>query len=72
MTKILERFNMSKAYPGGSMFPTNCKLNAKQCLRGEKQKAEMRKVPYASAVDSLMYAIICTRPCITFVVGVVS
>ena len=32
----------------------------------------MHKVPYASAVGRLMYAIVCTRPDITLVVGVVS
>ena len=32
----------------------------------------MKKVPYASAVGSLMYAMVCTRPDIAFVVGAVS
>ena len=32
----------------------------------------MRRVPYASAVGSLMYAMLCTRPDICCVVGVVS
>ena len=32
----------------------------------------MRRVPYASAVGSLMYAILCTRPDICYAVGIVS
>ena len=32
----------------------------------------MSRVPYASAVGSLMYAMVCTRPDITHVVGIVS
>ncbi|MCI64798.1 vacuolar protein sorting-associated protein 33 [Trifolium medium] len=32
----------------------------------------MKKVPYASAVGSLMYTMICTRPDIAHAVGVVS
>ena len=32
----------------------------------------MMKVPYASAIGSLMYAMVCTRPDIGYVVGVVS
>ena len=34
--------------------------------------AHMSKVPYASAVGSLMYAMVCTRPDIAHAVGVVS
>jgi hypothetical protein len=29
----------------------------------------MKQIPYASVVGSLMYAQICTRPDITFIVG---
>ena len=32
----------------------------------------MRRVPYASAVGSLMYAMLCTRPDICYAVGIVS
>lgn len=39
-------------------------------MREEKQ--EMAKVPYASVVGSLMYAMVCTRPDIAQAVGVVS
>ena len=61
VTKILERFNMLEAKPVSSALPTNCKLNVKQCPKGEMEKAEMRTVPYASVVGSLMYVIVCTR-----------
>ena len=33
---------------------------------------EMAKVPYASAIGSLMYAMLCTRPDIAYVVSVTS
>ena len=36
------------------------------------EKAYMSKVPYASAVGSLMYAMVCTRPDISHAIGVVS
>ena len=32
----------------------------------------MRRIPYASAVGSLMYAMLCTKPDICYAVGVVS
>ena len=72
VTKILERFNVPDAKPVGSVFPKNCKLNAKQCSKGRKEEAKMKKVPYASVVGSLMYVMVCTRSDIAFVVGAVS
>ena len=63
---------MPDAKPVGSVFPKNCKLNAKQCSKGRKEEAKMKKVPYASVVGSLMYVMVCTRSDIAFVVGAVS
>ena len=45
------------------------KLSKSQCPQDEKERAEMEKVPYASAIGSLMYAQVCTRPDISFVVN---
>jgi hypothetical protein len=38
----------------------------------EKDKDYMKDKPYASAVGSLMYAMLCTRPDICYAVGMVS
>ncbi|KAL5821663.1 hypothetical protein ACOSQ3_023545 [Xanthoceras sorbifolium] len=70
--KVLERFNMSKAKSVSSPLASHFKLNASQCPSSKEEKSEMSKVPYASAVGSLMYAMVCTRPDIAHVVGVVS
>ena len=72
VSKILERFNMLEANSVGSVLPKNYKLNAKQCPKSEKDKAEMSKVLYASIVGSLIYVMVCTRSDLTFVVGAVS
>ncbi|MCO5595962.1 hypothetical protein L7F22_050013 [Adiantum nelumboides] len=48
------------------------KLSNQDCPLSDEEKAEMDKVPYASACGSLMYAMIATRPNIAFAVGVVS
>ena len=48
------------------------KLSVKQYPSTEEEKQGMQKVPYASAVSSLMYAMVCTRPDIAHAVGVVS
>jgi hypothetical protein len=70
--KLLDRFNMSKAKPVSSTLAGHLKLSSKQSPTSEKEKEEMKKVPYASAVGSLMYAMVCTRPDIAHAVGVVS
>ena len=70
MTKVLDRFGMEGAKLVNSTWPTNFKLNKDQSLKMEAEKAEMSRVPYASAVGSLMYAIICTRLDKRYAVGV--
>ncbi|KAJ9701206.1 hypothetical protein PVL29_006515 [Vitis rotundifolia] len=63
---------MGKAKPVSSPLGSHLKLSSKQSPSSEKEKEEIRKVPYASAVGSLMYVMVCTRPDIAHVVGVVS
>ncbi|GKC55907.1 retrovirus-related pol polyprotein from transposon TNT 1-94 [Tanacetum coccineum] len=50
---------------------TNIKLSSKMSPSSE-ERMEMSRVPYASAVGSLMFAMICTRLDIAHAVGVVS
>ena len=70
--KVLKHFNME----GGKALSTPLPPYVKLCLNGypktDAEKAEMAKVPYSSAVGSLMYAMICIRPDIAFAMGVVS
>ena len=43
-----------------------------QSLKTKEERDHMSKVPYASTIGSLMYAMVCTRPDIAHAVGVVS
>ena len=70
--KVLERFNMSKAKAVCSPLAGHLMLSSKQCPISEKDMKEMRKVPYASVIGSLMYVMVCTRLDIGHAVGVVS
>ena len=46
------------------------KLNLKQCPKTDVEHKRMQDIPYASIVGSLMYAQVCTRPDISYAVGV--
>ncbi|RVW73194.1 Retrovirus-related Pol polyprotein from transposon TNT 1-94 [Vitis vinifera] len=67
--KVLKRLNMQNcsssvaAIVKGDIF---CEL---QCPKNDLEKKQMDKIPYASAVGSIMYAQVCTRPDIAYVVG---
>ena len=63
---------MKDAKPVGTPLATHFKLSAELCPSNDKEKEEMSKIPYASTVGSLMYAVVCTRPEISYLVGVVS
>ncbi|KAL4379562.1 hypothetical protein GQ457_02G035640 [Hibiscus cannabinus] len=70
--KVLRRFNMHKSKPVSVPLAGHFKLNKKQSPTSENEKEEMKDVPHSSAVRSLMYAMICTRPVIAYAVGMVS
>jgi len=48
------------------------KLSKEVCPKTQEEMAYMSKDPYASLVESLMYAMVCTRPDIAHAVGVVN
>lgn len=72
LRKILQRFNMQDCKPISTPLPINFKLSSSMCPSNEAERKEMSRVPYASAVGSLMFAMICTRPDIAQAVGAVS
>jgi hypothetical protein len=70
--RILKRFSMSDAKPVSTPLANHFRLSKDQSPKIEEEKDFMAKVPHASAIGSLMYAMVCTRPDIAHAVGVVS
>ncbi|GJX04434.1 retrovirus-related pol polyprotein from transposon TNT 1-94 [Tanacetum coccineum] len=70
--KILERFNMSKCSDGIVPIQKGDKFSLKQCPKNDVERKEMENIPYASVVGSLMYLQTCTRPDISFAIGMLS
>lgn len=63
---------MRNSKPVSTPLTSHFKFNCEQCSSSEKDKEDMKNAPYASAFGSFMYAMLCTRPYIFHVVGVVS
>jgi hypothetical protein len=70
--KVLCKFKMDKVREVSCPLAAHFKLSKKKCPSTKKMEKEMQNVPYASAVGSLMYAMVCTRPDIAQVVSTVS
>ncbi|RVW28295.1 Retrovirus-related Pol polyprotein from transposon TNT 1-94 [Vitis vinifera] len=70
--KVLNRFNINEAKPVSTPLGSHFKLSKEQSPKTEEEMDHMSKVPYASAISSLMYVMVCTRSDIAHAVGVVS
>ena len=70
--KVLARFSMQDSKKG--LLPTQhgIILSKEQCPKTPQEEEDMRRIPYASVVGSLMYAMLCTMPDICYAVGIVS
>jgi hypothetical protein len=66
--KVLKKFNMHKCNLTPAPIVKGVKFVKFQCLRNQYETNEMKAVQYASAVGSLMYAQVCTRPDLAFVI----
>ena len=63
---------MQDSKPVNVLIPVGTKMSVEQCPKTQEEEEDMSRVPYASVVDSLMYAMVCTRPNIAHAVGVLS
>jgi hypothetical protein len=70
--KMLERYHMQDNKPMDTPVDKSLSLSCDMCPKTLEEKEKMSRVPYASFVGSLMYAMMCTRLDICYVVGLVS
>lgn len=67
---ILARFGMTLCQPASTPFPADLKLT--RVSDSEASRFISTGLPYRQAVGSLIYLAICTRPDISYAVGVLS
>ncbi|KAK3034061.1 hypothetical protein RJ639_034286 [Escallonia herrerae] len=70
--KVLRRFNFHTSKPVTTPLAAHFKLSKELSPNNREDEEYMAQVPYTSAVGSLMYAMVSTRPDIAHAVGVVN
>ncbi|GJT87483.1 retrotransposon protein, putative, ty1-copia subclass [Tanacetum coccineum] len=70
--KILNNYRVNNGKSVSVPLGAHFKVSLKDCPSNDWDVERMSKVPYANAVGSLMYLMVCTRPDIAYVVSIVS
>ena len=61
INKILEIFKMKDCSPSVAPIVKGDRFNLKQCPKNDFEREQIKNIPYASVVGSLVYAHVCTR-----------
>ncbi|KAA0041564.1 gag/pol protein [Cucumis melo var. makuwa] len=69
---MLVRYSMQNSKKGLLPFKHEVHLSKEQCPKTPQEVENMRRIPYALAVGSLMYDMLYTKPNICYAVGIVS
>ena len=71
LDKVLKKFKMDQAKKGFLPVLQGMKLSQTQCPTAVEDGEKMKVIPYASAVGSIMYAMLCTRPDVGLAISLV-
>ncbi|KAK8554175.1 hypothetical protein V6N12_031146 [Hibiscus sabdariffa] len=70
--KVLKRFSMEKSKRGFLPMRHGISLSKEMCPSTPQERERMSQIPYASAIGSIMYAMICTRPDLSYALSMTS
>ncbi|KAK8680511.1 hypothetical protein V6N13_109454 [Hibiscus sabdariffa] len=70
--KVLKRFNMQASKKGFLPMIHGISLSKEMCPSTSQERERMSQIPYASAIGSIMYAMICTRPNLSYALSMTS
>ena len=68
INKVLERFQMKDCSLSVAPIVKGDRFNLNQCPKNELEMEQMKNISYASAVGSIIYAQVCSRPDIAFAI----
>jgi hypothetical protein len=72
LDKILKKFRMDGSKKGFLPMLKGKTLSKTQSLAIAEDREEMNKIPHASAIGSIMYAMLCTRPDLAHAISLTS
>ncbi|CAM8981508.1 unnamed protein product [Rhodiola kirilowii] len=72
LEKLVSRFGDLNCKTVSLPFPAHFYLNKSQCHVTQSEKVKMEKFPYPNAIGSIMYAMISTRPDLSYAISVLS
>ncbi|GKD44212.1 hypothetical protein Tco_1268857 [Tanacetum coccineum] len=72
LDKILKRFKIENSKKGNLPLHHGIKISKDLCSKTNEELDRMSRVPYASVVGSIMYAMTCIRPDVSFDLSMVS
>ncbi len=70
--KVLKRFSMEESKRGFLPMRHGISLSKEMCPSTPQERERMSKIPYASAIGSIMYAMLCTRPDVSYALSMTS
>ena len=68
--KMLKRFSMEQSKRGYIPMVSGITLSKSMCPHTQVERTRMNKIPYASEIGSIMYAMLCTRPDVSYALSV--
>ncbi|KAH9678735.1 hypothetical protein KPL71_025836 [Citrus sinensis] len=72
LKKVVSRFGMLNLKLVSTPLAAHFKLSKQQELEEDAYIDHIRRIPYSGTVGSIMYAMVCTRPDVAYVIGLVS
>ncbi|KAK8535581.1 hypothetical protein V6N12_057097 [Hibiscus sabdariffa] len=70
--KVLKRISMEESKRGFLPMRHGISLSKEMCPSTPQERERMSQIPYASAIGSIMYAMICTRPDLSYALSMTS
>ncbi|KAK8708459.1 hypothetical protein V6N13_059499 [Hibiscus sabdariffa] len=70
--KVLKRFSMEESKRGFLPMRHGISLSKEMCPSTPQEREQMSQIPYASATGSIIYAMICIRPDLSYALSMIS